>query len=439
MIVITTMVVDSEINFLQCYLSDAPLTSRVSTLAKSHITLDLFENVHARNIMDCILRYQKSQEGVPTPKMLEVMLSQRVKIPEQLMKAVELVQKCERFNLTDWHITECEKWIQLRSTLNAVIESVEQIEKKDLSGVVDRISKAVNIKFDDSIGMSYALNYSQRYNSYVSDEILLPSGMEWIDRVSRGGIPRKTLSCFLSTTTGGFKSGTMCHMACQMYLKGLNVLYVSFELSENAIGERLDANLLDIEIDNLKNLSASDYEAKIKTVTASTKGSLTVKEFAVGGATADNINYIISELSSKGCKPDVVFVDYLNIMASSRIPAKEASNSYHYVKSIAEELRALAQLRDIAIITATQSNRSGLKAGADIGIESTSESHGLPSTLDLYIAIITNEDLEKSNKIGYKQLKNRRRSIGMDPKIYLNVNKAKMRLYDSADSLRLKI
>lgn len=431
------MVIDSEANFIQCYLAQAPYASQVASLAKQHVNLNLFESIHCRNIMDCIIKYQRKEDGVPTRQMLEVMLSQIVKNPEHLKKSVDFLRTCEKFEITDWHLTECEKWVRERSTMVAICEAIEQVEKKNLTGITEKMSLASTIRFDNSVGMSFSNDWVSRFNARATSADLVPSGIDWIDKISRGGLPRKSLTCFLSTHTGGFKSGTMTHMACQMYLKGLNVLYVTFELSEIAIGERIDAHLLDIEIDNLGTLTRDQYESGINRVTSGTKGSITIKEFANGGADAATIDLVIKELIAKGQRPDVLIVDYLNIMASSRLPASESGNSYHYVKSIAEELRALAQVRNLVCITATQSNRSGLKAGKDIGIESTSESHGVPSTLDLYIAIITNEELEAASKLMYSQLKNRRREIGKDKKWVARVNKAKMRLYDDTPRLKL--
>ena len=389
--------------------------------------------------MDCVMRYQKKEDGVPTRKMIEVMLSQLVKIPDHLTDAVDFARSLEKFEVTQWHSDECEKWIRQNATLQAIGQSIELIQKKELAGIVNLVSDAVNIKFDNSVGMSYADDWQRRHEHYTSEENLIDCGFKWLNKISRGGIPKKSLTCFLSNTTGGFKSGTMSHMACEMYRAENHVLYVSGEMSEYGIGERLDANLFDLEIDNLKDLSIAEFERRLKNVTDATKGSLTVKEYAVGGFSANTIEMLIKELIAKGQKPDAIFVDYLNLMASTRIPASEAGNTYQYIKSIAEELRALAQKYDVAIITATQSNRSGLRAGKDLEMDSTSESHGLPSTLDLFIAIITTEELEKSRKIMFKQLKNRRRSIGQDTFIVIPVNKARMKLYEVGNMPQLRI
>lgn len=433
-----TDIVDSESNFIHCYLANAPLANKVASLSKKYVQLSFFKNLPCRYVMDCILRYQKKADGVPTRKMLEVMLSQLVKIPDHLADAVDYVRSIEKIDVTDWHEQECEKWIKQNAVLESIGTSIELIQKKELSSIIELVTNAVNIQFDNSIGMNYKNDWQKRHKHYTSADNLIDCGFQWINKISRGGLPRKTLTCFMSTKTGGFKSGTMCHMTAEMYKAGLNVLYVTMEMTEEQIGERIDANLFDLDIDVLKDLSSIEFESFVNAT--ATKGSITIKEFEAGDCNVSQIEVVIKELATQGIFIDAVCVDYLNLMSSTRMPAKEAGgNSYAYVKSMAEELRNLTKKYNFAGITATQSGKSGIHAGKDVGIESTSESMGLPATLDLYIAIITNDELDRANKILYKQLKNRRRNIGQDTFIAILVNKARMRLCETGNMPKLKI
>jgi len=339
----------------------------------------------------------------------------------------------------DWLIDSTEKWCKDRAVYLAVMEAISIIDGKDQTkgeGLIPEIlSKALSVTFDTNVGHDYIGNSEQRYDYYHKTEDKIPFDLEMFNTITGGGIPRKTLNIILAGTGVG-KSLAMCHLASAALAQGKNILYITMEMAEEKIAERIDANLLDVRIDQLKDLTRPIFSSKIKRVSDRTNGNLIVKEYPTAAAHVGHFRALLVELKmKKKFIPDMIFVDYLNICASSRIKGLSGGiNTYSLIKSIAEELRGLAVEFNVPIWSATQVTRSGF-GNSDIELTDTSESFGLPATSDLMIALISTEQLEKSNQIMVKQLKNRYNDPSTNKRFTVGIDRSKMRLYDIADPL----
>ena len=333
-----------------------------------------------------------------------------------------------------WLVERTEKWCQDRAVFNAVMESITIIDGKhqELSknAIPDVLSKALSVTFDTNIGHDYIDNAEDRFEFYTRVEDKLPFDIELLNKITKGGLPNKTLNIILAGTGVG-KSLGMCHIAANAMLQGKNVLYITMEMSEERIAERIDANLLDIPIDQLDKLPKSMFSEKIETLAKKTVGKLIVKEYPTGAAHVGHFRALLKELKLKrSFVPDIVFIDYLNICASSRMKGMGgAINSYSYIKSIAEELRGLAVEFNVPIVSATQTTRSGF-GNDDIGLEDTSESFGLPATADFMFALITSDELEELDQLVVKQLKNRYNDPTVFKRFVIGVDRSRMKLYD---------
>ena len=291
------------------------------------------------------------------------------------------------------------------------------------------LSEALSVSFDQKVGHDYLLESKERYDYYNRKEERLELDLEFFNKITRGGIPSKTLNICLAGTGVG-KTMFMTHLASSVLLQGKNVLYITMEMAEERIAERVDANLLNVGMSDLEELPYKMYETKINKLQSKTSGQLIVKEYPTATAHVGHFKNLLSELAlKKSFKPDIVFIDYLNICASSRFKAGANVNSYTYIKAIAEELRGLAVEHDIPIFSATQTTRSGF-VSSDVGLEDTSESFGLPATADFMFALISSEELEEKNQIMVKQLKNRYNDPTINRKFIIGVDRSKMRLYD---------
>jgi replicative DNA helicase len=302
------------------------------------------------------------------------------------------------------------------------------------NAIPDVLTKALSITFDPNVGHDYLNDFNERFDFYTRDEEVLPFDLESFNAITKGGLPNKTLNIALAGTGVG-KSLFMCHVAASALSAGKNVLYVTMEMSEERIAERIDANLLDVPIDQLDKMSKDMFAEKVARVKRSTSGKLIVKEYPTGSAHSGHFRALLTELKlKKQFMPDLICIDYLNICASSRMKGMGGSiNSYNYIKAIAEELRGLAVEFDVPIISATQTTRGGY-GNSDVGLEDTSESFGLPATADLMFALISTEELEQQNQMMVKQLKNRYNDISYKKRFVVGLDRSKMRLFDVDES-----
>lgn len=339
----------------------------------------------------------------------------------------------EKENL-DWLIDRTEKWCQDRAVYNAIMESIQVIDGKHQTltktALPDILSKALSVTFDTNIGHDYIENVDERFDYYTTTEERIPFDLDLFNQITKGGLPNKTLNIALAGTGVG-KSLFMCHCAGAALTMGKNVLYITMEMAEERIAERIDANLLNIPIDQLENMSRDMFTNKVSQISAKTNGKLIIKEYPTGSANASHFRALLNELKlKKNFVPDLIYVDYLNICSSARMRAMGGSiNSYTYIKSIAEELRGLAVEFNVPIISATQTTRSGY-SNDDVGLEDTSESFGLPATADLMFALISNEELANNGQILVKQLKNRYNDPVAYGRFVVGVDRSKMRLFD---------
>jgi replicative DNA helicase len=332
----------------------------------------------------------------------------------------------------DWLVEETEKWCKDRAIYIAVMDSIEVIDKKSQrsTGEIPELLKdALSVSFDQHIGHDQIEDADDRYEFYHTEEEKIPFDLEYFNKITKGGLPNKTLNICLAGTGVG-KSLFMCHMASAGLMMNKNVLYITLEMSEERIAERIDANVLNIPMKELPDLSKKMFDKKVDKIRAKTKGKLIIKEYPTASAHVGHFRHLLQELEiKKDFKPDLIFIDYLNICASHRIRPGSGANSYTLVKSIAEELRGLAVEFDVPIMSATQTTRSGY-GSTDIGLEDTSESFGLPATADMMFALITSDELEELDQLVVKQLKNRYNDPTVFKRFVIGVDRSRMKLYD---------
>ena len=333
-----------------------------------------------------------------------------------------------------WLNDSTEKWCQDRALHNAIMESITIIEGKHTqltkNALPDILSKALGVSFDNNIGHDYTENAEDRFDFYHKEENKIPFDLDYFNKITDGGLPNKTLNICLAGTGVG-KSLFMCHVAANCLVQGRNVLYITMEMAEERIAERIDANLLNVPIDQLDKMSRDMFTTKVESLAKDTSGKLIIKEYPTGSAHSGHFRALLNELKlKKSFVPEIIFIDYLNICASSRMKSLGgAINSYTYIKAIAEELRGLAVEFDVPIFSATQTNRQGY-SNSDVGLEDTSESFGLPATADLMFAIVSTEELEQMSQLMVKQLKNRYNDPVKYKRFMIGVDRSKMRLYD---------
>jgi replicative DNA helicase len=349
----------------------------------------------------------------------------------------EIVSSKQEESKIQWLVDKTESFVQEKAIYNAVLGSISILEGKDKThekGQIPKIlSDALAISFDTSVGHDYLENSDERYEFYHRHEERIPFDLDFFNKITKGGLPAKTLNIALAGTGVG-KSLFMCHCAAGVMSLGRNVLYITMEMAEERIAERIDANLLNVSLDDLVSLSKEMYDKKVEKVKAKTTGKLIIKEYPTASASTTHFRTLLNELYlKKSFRPDIIFVDYLNICCSSRIKAGANVNSYTYVKSIAEELRGLAVEYGVPIVSATQTTRSGFSS-SDPGLEDTSESFGLPATADLMFALISSEELEEMGQIMVKQLKNRYNDPTYYKRFTIGIDRAKMKLYDVEQS-----
>ena len=332
-----------------------------------------------------------------------------------------------------WLIDTTEKWCRDRAIYLALMESIAladgQDDTKGRDAIPTILSDALAVSFDNHIGHDYLQDYEDRYESYHRKEDKIPFDLEFFDKITKGGLPNKTLNIALAGTGVG-KSLFMCHVASSVLLQGKNVLYITLEMAEEKIAERIDANLLNVPIQDITDLPKPMFDKKVDSIAKKTQGTLIIKEYPTASAHSGHFKALLNELAlKKSFKPDIIFIDYLNICASSRYRAGSNVNSYSFIKAIAEELRGLAVETNLPIVSATQTTRSGF-GSSDVDLTDTSESFGLPATADLMFALISTEELESLNQIMVKQLKNRYNDPTIFKRFVVGIDRAKMRLYD---------
>ena len=386
----------------------------------------IFEGIH--NVVD---KYKK----VPTKISLEIEVEQRKDLTEtEHSKIVEIIKTLNSTDVDiDWLLDTTEKFCKDKAIYNAIVEGISIIDGKDKNKSADSIpsilTDALAVSFDNAVGHDYLLDSDTRFEYYHRIEERVPFDLDFFNKITNGGLPNKTLNIALAGTGVG-KSLFMCHMAASSLSQGKNVLYITLEMAEERIAERIDANLMNITMDDLHELPKKMFDDKIANITKKTSGTLIVKEYPTASAHSAHFRGLIKELAiKKSFKPDIIFIDYLNICASSRFKGVQNANSYTIVKSIAEELRGLAVECDVPIMSATQTTRSGF-ASTDVDLTDTSESFGLPATADFMFALISNEELDELNQIVVKQLKNRYNDPTINKRFVLGIDRAKMRLFD---------
>ena len=400
---------------------------------------DYFQGVY-RTLFKEAGKYVAKYNKLPTAETLIIELQETNMSDEQFQMAMDIVPQLYSGESIDenWLLNATEKWCQDRAIYNAVMESISIIDGKHdtltKGALPDLLSKALGVGFDTAIGHDYIENVEERYEFYHTEEDRIPFDLEYFNKITKGGVPNKTLNIALAGTGVG-KSLFMCHVAAAALVEGKNVLYITMEMAEERIAERIDANLLNVPIDQLDKLSKDMFTSKVADLARKTTGKLIVKEYPTGSAHTGHFRGLLNELKlKKQFEPDIIFIDYLNICASSRMKGMGgAINSYTYIKAIAEELRGLAVEFEVPIFSATQTTRAGYSNSHD-GLEDTSESFGLPATADLMFAIISTEELERDGQFMVKQLKNRYNDPTHHKRFVVGVDRSKMRLYDVEES-----
>ena len=411
---------------------------RVLPFLKSEYFSDHSEVTLFKTINNFILKY----ENLPTFESLVIQLRD-TKLNENELKDVvnELNEfRKEKDETVDekWLLEQTEKFCQEKAIHNALLESIQILDDKtrttkDKGAIPSILSDALSVSFDEHIGHDYTEDYESRYDFYHRKEEKIPFDLEFFNKITKGGVSYKTLNIILAGTGVG-KSLFMCHMAAACLNQGKNVLYITMEMAEEKIAERIDANLLNVNLDDLSSLSRQDYEKKISSLKSKTDGKLIIKEYPTASASVLHFKTLLNELYLKRkFKPDIIFIDYLNICCSSRLKYGANVNTYLYIKAIAEELRGMAVETGVPIFSATQTTRSGF-TNSDPGLEDTSESFGLPATADFMFALVSTEELEKLNQIQVKQLKNRYSDPNKNKRFVVGIDRGKMKLYDVENS-----
>jgi|TARA_B100000035_G_scaffold264713_1_gene236844 replicative DNA helicase len=401
---------------------------------------EYFDALSNRTLFNTLTEYINEYDTTPEPTALKIEVEKRRDITEDIFR--EIVSFLDNLDHDqyneDWLLDTTEKWCKERAIYLALMESVKIADGQDKTRTKDAIpsimSEALGVCFDDHVGHDYINDSTDRYDFYHRKEEKIPFDLDYFNKITKGGLPNKTLNIALAGTGVG-KSLFMCHVASSILLQGRNVLYITMEMAEERIAERIDANLLDLPIQQLSDpiLTKDRYVAKIDGLRKKTQGRLVIKEYPTASAHVGHFKALLNELSlKKGFQPDIIFVDYLNICASARYKGNIV-NSYTYVKAIAEELRGLAGEFNVPIVSATQTTRSGY-GNSDVELTDTSESFGLPATADLMFALISTEDMEQMGQIMVKQLKNRYNDLSVFKRFVVGIDRAKMRLYDCDQS-----
>ena len=404
---------------------------RVLPFIKGEYFLDKTDRIIFEEIYNFMDKYQ----AMATKETLSIELDNRKDLNgTEFQKVVEVIESLKEAEVDmQWLVNTTEKFCKDKEVYNAILNGINIIEGKDKEHTQEAIpsilSEALAVGFDQHIGHDYIENADERFEFYHRQEEKLEFDLEYFNKITKGGLPNKTLNIALDGTGVG-KSLFMCHMASATLLQGKNVLYITMEMAEERIAERIDANLMNISMDDLHNLPKKMFESKVEKINSKTNGRLVIKEYPTASAHSGHFRSLIKELQlKKSFMPDIIFIDYLNICSSSRFKGNASVGSYFYIKAIAEELRGLAVETNLPIMSATQTTRGGF-ANSDVGLEDTSESFGLPATADLMFALISTEELEGLNQLMIKQLKNRYNDLGTNKRFVVGIDRSKMKLYD---------
>jgi len=400
---------------------------------------DYFQDRNQQLIFDEISNFVTEYNQVPTKEVLIIETEKRKDINEdeykQLAQLIDSLE--EQPSEFDWLVDTTEKWCRDRAIYLALLESISIADggdqKKTPDAIPSILSDALAVSFDNHVGHDYLLDAEERHDAYTRKEDRIGFDLEYFNKITKGGLPNKTLNIALAGTGVG-KSLFMCHVASSVLLQGKNVLYITLEMAEEKIAERIDANLLNINIQDISDLPKQMFTSKVNNIAQKTQGTLIIKEYPTASAHAGHFKSLLNELAlKKSFRPDIIFIDYLNICASSRYRGNSTVNSYSYIKAIAEELRGLAVEANVPIVSATQTTRSGF-GSSDVELTDTSESFGLPATADLMFALISTDELEGLGQILVKQLKNRYNDPTIYKRFIVGIDRAKMRLYDCEQS-----
>jgi len=400
---------------------------------------DYFEDITQKIVFEEILNFVQEYNQPPTKEVLCIEVEKRDDINDtsftEVTKFISYLEDVPTdFN---WLIDTTEKWCRDRAIYLALMESIALADgndkEKDRDAIPSILSDALAVSFDAHVGHDYLLDYEARYETYHRKEEKISFDLEYFNKITKGGLPNKTLNIALAGTGVG-KSLFMCHVASSVLLQGKNVLYITLEMAEERIAERIDANLLNVPIQEIVDLPKQMFDTKVNNLAKKTQGTLIIKEYPTASAHSGHFKSLLNELAlKKSFRPDIIFIDYLNICASSRYRGNSTVNSYSYIKAIAEELRGLAVEANVPIVSATQTTRSGY-GSSDVELTDTSESFGLPATADLMFALIGTEELEQLGQIMVKQLKNRYNDPTVNKRFIIGIDRAKMRLYDCEQS-----
>ena len=396
---------------------------------------EYFSDRHERVVFEEINKFMEKYGNQPTKEALSIELDNRKDLNDDEFKSILTIVETLSDAQVDmqWLVDTTEKFCKDKAVYNAILNGIQIIEGKDKQHTAEAIpsilSEALAVAFDQNVGHDYVEDGENRYEFYHKKEEKLEFDLEYFNKITKGGIPQKTLNIALAGTGVG-KSLFMCHMAASTLMQGKNVLYITLEMAEERIAERIDANLMNITMDDLHDLPKKMFTDRLSKIQTKTNGKLIIKEYPTASAHTGHFRSLIKELAlKKSFRPDVIFIDYLNICSSSRFKGNANVGSYFYIKAIAEELRGLAVENNVPIMSATQTTRGGY-SNSDVGLEDTSESFGLPATADLMFALISTEELESLNQIMVKQLKNRYNDPGTNKRFVVGIDRARMKLYD---------
>ena len=405
----------------------------------AHLRASYFLDAEYREVFKCVRDYVTAYNSPPAISAIKIALQDNRKITEDLyVKCEELINSLSQTDEDQrWLIDQTEKFCKDKAVYNAIMQSIQIIDGQDKTYSVDSLpsilSDALSVGFDNNIGHDYVGDAEQRFDFYHRHEEKLPFDLEYFNKITEGGLINKTLNIALAGTGVG-KSLFMCHVGASMIAQGKNVLYITLEMAEERIAERIDANMMDVSMQDLRDLSKSMYTDRIQKIKNKVDGRLIVKEYPTATAHAGHFRALLEELKLKqNFYPDIIFIDYLNICVSQRLRNNAGANSYTIVKAIAEELRGLAVEYDLPIVSATQTTRGGFN-NSDVDLTDTSESFGLPATADLMFALISTEELEQQGHMMVKQLKNRYSDPTRNKRFMIGVDRAKMRLFDLDDA-----
>jgi replicative DNA helicase len=427
-----------ETTILKNLIFNEDYARKILPFIKSEYFTDNTEKILFEEINEYINHYK----NLPTYESLVINFTESKKLTEQQVQDSigmlrEINSEKEERSDNAWLIDNTEKFCQDKAIYNAIMKSVKILDNnsdKDSKGAIPQLlSDALGVSFDSSVGHDYIADSDNRFDFYHRHETKIPFDLDIFNKITKGGLPQKTLNIALAGTGVG-KSLFMCHVAGSCLSQGQNVLYITMEMAEERIAERIDANLLNIDISDLHAISKQDYDRKFSAMRVKTQGKLIIKEYPTAAASALHFRALLNELQlKKSFKPDIIFIDYLNICASARIKPGSNVNSYSYIKAIAEELRGLAVEFSVPIVSATQTTRSGFTS-SDPGLEDTSESFGLPATADFMFALISTEEMEQLNQLMVKQLKNRYNDPNTFKRFVIGIDRGKMKLYDVEQS-----